>query len=151
MQCPYCSSTDLKVLDSRDVEESNSIRRRRECGKCGKRFTTYERVEEVELWVVKKNGTRQHFERNKLRVGIEKACEKTRVPHEKIEQIVDEIERELRAKEKLEVKSKEIGELVMEKLARLDKIAYIRFASVYRSFADVSTFKKELEKLLKKR
>lgn len=141
----------MKVLDSRDVEETNSVRRRRECEKCGKRFTTYERVEEAEVWVVKKNGTRQRFDRNKLRTGIEKSCEKTSVPHEKIEQIVEEVERELRAKEKTEVKSKEIGELVMGKLAGIDKVAYIRFASVYRSFADVSSFKKELEKLLKKK
>ncbi len=151
MQCPYCSSPELKVLDSRDVEETNSVRRRRECEKCGKRFTTYERVEEVELWVVKKNGTRQRFDRNKLKGGIEKSCEKTHVPHEKIEQVVDEVETDLRAREKTEVKSKEVGELVMEKLKSVDEVAYIRFASVYRSFADVSSFKKELEKLLKKK
>ena len=149
MQCPYCGHNDSKVIDSRDATDFNATRRRRECLKCQKRFTTYERVEEVELWVVKKGGRRERFDPSKIRSGIEKACEKRPVSHDKIERVVAEIERELRAREGTEVKSKVIGEFVMEKLKELDKVAYIRFASVYRQFADVSTFQKELRKLLK--
>lgn len=150
MKCPYCGFNDSKVLDSRDVIDVNAVRRRRECLKCGKRFTTYERIEEVELWVIKKNGNRERFDTSKIRNGVERACEKRPVSHEKIEKIVSDVERELMARESTEVKSKLIGELVMEKLEKVDKVAYIRFASVYRQFADVSSFQKELKRLLRR-
>lgn len=147
MRCPYCDFNETKVIDSRNSDRS--IRRRRECEGCGKRFTTYERAELVDLFVVKKDGRREPFDRQKLLAGIMRACEKRPVSHEKIEQMVDEIERELRSRESIEIRSKEIGGMVMKKLKRLDKVAYIRFASVYRSFEDVHEFEKELKKLLK--
>jgi len=146
MRCPYCSSVDLKVVDKRDSEEK-SIWRRRECLKCGKRFTTYERVESVELIVIKKDGQRTRFDRNKLKTGILKACEKRPVTNEAIEKMVDEIEAELRGEEGIEIPSKKIGELVMRKLKKIDKVAYIRFASVYREFEDIESFQEELKKL----
>lgn len=151
MKCPYCSSTDTRVLEKRDVEEQGITRRRRECLKCGKRFTTYERVELVELIVLKKDGRREQFNRDKIRNGITRACEKRPVSHEQIENIVDEIEAKLRKKETKEISSKEIGEEVIKKLKTLDKVAYIRFASVYRDFGDIESFQEELGKLLRKR
>jgi transcriptional repressor NrdR len=147
MRCPYCDFNETKVIDSRNSDRS--IRRRRECESCGKRFTTYERAELVDLFVVKKDGRREPFDRQKLLAGIMRACEKRPVSHEKIEQMVDGIERELRGRESIEIRSKEIGGMVMKKLKRIDKVAYIRFASVYRSFEDVHEFEKELKKLLK--
>lgn len=147
MKCPYCAHTETKVIDSR--ESDTSVRRRRECLKCEKRFTTYERAELVELIVVKKDNSREQFERAKLLKGILKSCEKLPVEVEQIEQIVDEIERELRNQDTVEIKSSDIGELVMSKLKQVNKIAYIRFASVYREFTDLGHFKKELSKLLK--
>jgi transcriptional repressor NrdR len=148
MRCPFCSSMDDKVIDSRVSGEGASIRRRRECLKCGKRFTTYEYVEEAPLMIVKRDGSRQRFDREKIKSGIMKACEKRPISMEKIEEILDEIEREVHRKTDKEIKSTSIGNMVMEKLYNLDEVAYVRFASVYRRFKDVSHFKKELEKFL---
>ncbi|MEM5871662.1 MAG: transcriptional regulator NrdR [Candidatus Aenigmatarchaeota archaeon] len=146
MKCPYCGQNELKVVDKRNSDDK-SIWRRRECLKCGKRFTTYERVETVDLIVIKKDGRRERFDRNKLKTGILKACEKRPVTNETIEKIVDEIENELRNQESIEIPSKKIGELVMKKLKKIDQVAYIRFASVYREFKDIESFREELEKL----
>lgn len=137
MRCPYCKAAESRVLDSRAAEEGSAIRRRRECIQCGRRFTTYERVEEIPLWVVKKDGRRELFNRDKLLRGIMKACEKRNATLEVISGIVDEIERQLREQFEPEVQSRLIGELVMEKLRHVDKVAYVRFASVYREFKDV--------------
>lgn len=145
MICPYCLKSETKVLDSRDSVQG--VRRRRECLKCKRRFTTHERPEIIDLMVVKKDNRREAFDRTKLMKGIIKSCEKTPVKIIQIERIVDEIELELRNNDNIEVNSKDIGELVMSKLKQLDKIAYIRFASVYREFTDVAHFKKELSKL----
>jgi transcriptional repressor NrdR len=145
MRCPYCLHDVTKVSDKRDVDDLT--RRRRECEKCGKRFTTYERPE-IQLIVVKKNGAREPFDRDKVKLGMLKACEKRPVGQDGIDEAVDSIEASLR-KLGSEVESKKIGELVMKKLLRLDKVAYLRFASVYRSFDDVKEFEKEL-KLLRK-
>ncbi|MFA6049040.1 MAG: transcriptional regulator NrdR [Candidatus Micrarchaeia archaeon] len=147
MNCPYCGHLETKVLDSRDAEDAEKTRRRRECENCGKRFTTYERVELVELWVVKKDGRREKFDRVKLLHGFERACEKRPVSHEAIEKAVDDIERELRLKETTDVQSTLIGEKVMDRLRDLDKIAYIRFASVYHEFKDLESFERELDQL----
>ena len=145
MQCPYCKHAESKVLDSREAEVA--VRRRRECEKCGKRFTTYERVEKTDLAVIKKDGRREPFSREKLRAGIVRACEKRPVESEKIEKLCDEIEEKLKKKEKIEVPSKLIGEMVMRRLKVIDKVAYIRFASVYKEFEDVEEFRKELKEL----
>jgi transcriptional repressor NrdR len=142
MECPYCSKNEFKVTDKRDSQ--NGIRRRRECLNCKKRFTTYERIERDDLHVIKKDGTRQKFERDKLKQGINKAFEKRPVSKEKIERAINEIEESLRRKGKKEIKSTIIGELVMKKIKKLDNVAYIRFASVYRDFQDVNDFKKEI-------
>ncbi|MBS3125902.1 transcriptional regulator NrdR [Candidatus Woesearchaeota archaeon] len=147
MLCPYCSHSDTRVLDKRETTDSFSTRRRRECLKCRKRFTTYERVEMVELMVIKKDRTRERFNRNKLFQGILRACEKRPVSQQQIERIVDEVEIELRNRDSTEVESRIIGELVMSKLKSIDKVSYIRFASVYREFADLRSFQKELQKL----
>jgi transcriptional repressor NrdR len=147
MICPYCQNVDTKVLDSRD--SMDSVRRRRECPKCERRFTTYERAEIIDLVVVKKDDTRESFDRNKIMRGILKSCEKLPIKTMQVERIVDEIELELRKNDKVEVTSTEIGELVMSKLKQLNKIAYIRFASVYREFTDVNEFKKELNMLMR--
>lgn len=146
MRCPYCNSGETKVIETREAEDSDVTRRRRECLKCKKRFTTYERVEMIELRVIKKNGDIERFDRNKILNGILKACEKRPI---KIEKIVDEIESELRKHETTEIYSKVIGELVMEKLKQLDHVAYIRFASVYREFKDIKGFEKELKNIKK--
>lgn len=137
---------DDKVIDSRLSGEGANIRRRRECLKCEKRFTTYEYVEEAPLMVVKRDSTRQRFDREKIKSGITKACEKRPISMEKIDEIVDEVEREAHKKTDREIKSTAIGNLIMEKLYNIDEVAYVRFASVYRRFKDVSHFKKELEK-----
>ncbi len=149
MRCPYCGKEESKVVDKRNT--SRGIRRRRECLGCGKRYTTYERIEPAEFSVIKKDGRRERFSREKLKAGIEKACEKRPISIEKIEKLVDEIVEELRKKGKKEIKSKAIGELVMRKLKKLDKVAYIRFASVYREFADINEFKEELKRLANKK
>ncbi len=151
MNCPFCGCPDSKVLDSRPVEEGGSIRRRRECLECAKRFTTYERIEAVPLVVVKKDGRREMFDRGKLLAGIIKACEKRSIPTSQLEKAVDDIEREVVNNMEREVSSEEIGEQVMSKLKSLDEVAYVRFASVYRQFKDIHTFLQELESLLTKK
>lgn len=150
MICPFCSSTETKVIDKRESENLLATRRRRECLKCNKRFTTYERIETQEITIVKKDGRRELYSRQKLAAGILKACEKRPIEREQIENIVDEVEIELRNMPSTEVASKRIGELVMSKLKQLDKVAYIRFASVYREFTDLKSFEKELVLLRKK-
>ena len=148
MKCPYCGHNEDKVVDSRSSSENDSIRRRRECLKCQRRFTTYEHIEDIPLMVVKKDGQRQSYDRNKLMSGILKACEKRPVGVAKLENIVDNIERSLLKKHDKEVKSSQIGELVMKKLHDVDEVAYVRFASVYREFKDVTEFMKELKGML---
>ena len=148
MRCPFCQTIDDKVIDSRMSAEGMSIRRRRECLKCGKRFTTYEYVENAPMMVVKRDGTRKRFDREKVKAGIMKACEKRPISMEKIDELVEEIEREVQKKADKEIKTTVIGNMVMEKLYDLDEVAYVRFASVYRRFKDVSHFMKELEKFL---
>ena len=148
MRCPYCENPDTKVIDSRPTEEGHAIRRRRGCEKCGKRFTTYEKVEESIIMIIKKDGRREAFDRSKIMNGIIKACEKRPVPVAEIERVVSEIERGLNNLMEKEVESAFIGELVMEQLKNLDEVAYVRFASVYRQFTDVNTFIKEIEKLI---
>ncbi len=148
MKCPYCENPDTKVIDSRPTEEGHAIRRRRGCEKCGKRFTTYEKVEESIIMIIKKDGRRESFDRNKVMNGIIKACEKRPVAMADIERIVSEIERGLNNLMEKEVESTFIGELIMEQLKKLDEVAYVRFASVYRQFTDVNTFIKEIEKLI---
>lgn len=148
MRCPFCENPDTKVIDSRPTEEGHAIRRRRECENCNKRFTTYEKVEEMLLMVVKKDGRREAFDRSKVLNGIIKACEKRPVPMSDIEKVVSEIERGLNNLMEKEVQSEFIGELIMEQLKKLDEVAYVRFASVYRQFTDVKTFVSEIEKLL---
>ena len=147
MRCQYCNFGETKVIETREAEDSDVTRRRRECLKCKKRFTTYERTETLDLRVVKKNGDIETFDRNKILKGLTKACEKRPIKIEKIEKTVEEIESELRKQETTEIPSKVIGELVMEKLNQLDHVAYIRFASVYREFKDVKAFEKELKKI----
>lgn len=149
MKCPYCINGKSKVVDKRDIPETDSIRRRRECLKCGKRFTTYERIELTGLSVIKKDGKRESFSRDKLISGVLKACEKRPIPRERVEKLVSEVEAELRNHDDKEIPSTEIGKIVMGKLRDLDKVAYIRFASVYREFTDLSSFEKELTKLRK--
>ncbi|MBL7054314.1 transcriptional repressor NrdR [Candidatus Woesearchaeota archaeon] len=151
MKCPFCSNPDTKVLDKRETEELEVTRRRRECLKCRKRFTTYERIETVELFVVKKDDRREQFNLDKLKTGIIKACEKRPISMEQIEQALNSIMAELKEKNKKEIQSREIGELLMRKLKKLDQVAYIRFASVYQDFQDLSSFKKEVSRLEKKR
>ena len=148
MKCPYCEYLESKVIDSRPVDEGGSIRRRRECLKCERRFTTYEQVESVPLVVIKKDGKRQVYNRQKMMNGILRACEKTPVSFTEIEKAVLEIETTLNNKLDREVSSTEIGELVMEKLKKVDEVAYVRFASVYRQFKDINTFMAELNNLL---
>lgn len=150
MMCPYCAHADSRVLDSRPTLEGNSIRRRRECNGCGKRFTTYEKVEELPLVVVKKDGRREPFNRQKLLAGLVKACQKRPVSTAQLETVVELIERKLRNTIDMEVKSKYIGELVMSQLRGIDEVAYVRFASVYREFRDAESFMEELKNLLKK-
>jgi transcriptional repressor NrdR len=148
MRCPFCSYSESKVIDSRPAEEGATIRRRRECLSCGKRFTTYEIMERMPLLVIKKDGSRQSFDRMKLLGGMIKACEKRPVRVDEIERIADEIEQELQGSLDREVSSERIGELVMNKLKDVDEVAYVRFASVYRQFRDINTFLDELNKLL---
>lgn len=148
MRCPFCENIDTRVIDSRPTEEGHAIRRRRECDNCNKRFTTYEKIEEIMFMVIKKDGSREAFDRNKVMNGIIKACEKRPVCIASIEKIVDDIERGLNNMMEKEVDSNLIGEVIMEHLKELDEVAYVRFASVYRQFKDVNTFIAEIEKLL---
>ena len=147
MRCPDCSYLDSKVIESRDLEDGGSIRRRRQCLKCGFRFTTYERTEQPRLTVVKKDGRREPFSREKIAGGTYRACEKRPIPVAQIEDVISEIEREIRAMGEPEVSVNKIGEIIMQQLLALDDVAYVRFASVYRSFTDVESFEAELARL----
>ncbi|USF28403.1 Transcriptional repressor NrdR [Firmicutes bacterium ASF500] len=149
MKCPYCGYLESKVVDSRPADEGASIRRRRECLSCHKRFTTYETVESLPLMVIKKDGSRQSFDRNKVMSGVIRACEKRPVPYQSMEALAAEIEQILQNQMDREVSTARIGELVMERLKALDEVAYVRFASVYREFKDIGTFLAELNNLLK--
>ena len=148
MKCPYCGYGESKVIDSRPAEEGTSIRRRRECLSCGKRFTTYETVESLPMVVIKKDGSRQSFDKQKVLGGMIRACEKRPVPLAELERIADEIEQDLQNSMDREISTADIGERVMEKLRHVDQVAYVRFASVYRQFKDIDTFMAELNKLL---
>ena len=147
MKCKYCGSSESKVIDSRQAEEGTSIRRRRECDSCGKRFTTYERIEQINIMVIKKDKSREVFDREKILRGILKSCEKRNITLEQMEQIVDSIEKDLLNSMKREVSSTEIGEMVMKKLKSLDEVSYIRFASVYREFKDIDSFMAEIRNI----
>lgn len=149
MKCPYCGSKDSEVVETRASEDVDTIRRRRECLKCEKRFTTYERIENVNLVVIKKDGKREQFDRDKLKSGIIRSCEKTKVTLEQIEKIVTEVERELRGADSVEIESKKIGQMVSLKLKKIDKVAYIRFSSVFKRFVDVEDFQEEVKRLIK--
>src|SRR5579871_6371367 len=151
MKCPFCGFENDKVVDSRESKEGEAIRRRRECLKCEKRFTTYERIDEIPYMVVKKDGRREKFERQKILAGVLRACEKRPIPMGKMEQIVNDVEQFVVDSAERERTTSELGELIMERLKQIDKVAYIRFASVYRDFKDVREFKAELEELLSSR
>lgn len=151
MKCPFCAHPESKVVDSRPADEGSSIRRRRECLACHKRFTTYETMESLPLVVIKRDGRRQAFDKNKLMGSMLKSCEKRSVPTDTLERIADEIEQTLQNELMREIPSTQIGELVMEKLRNVDEVSYVRFASVYRQFKDINTFMEELDKLLKDR
>ena len=148
MKCPYCGAENTRVIDSRPVEESNSIRRRRQCDECDKRFTTYEKVETIPLVVIKKGNVRQAYDRTKIKGGVFASYHKRPISVEQIRKLVDEVETEIFSMEEKEIPSYRIGELVMDKLKKLDEVAYVRFASVYREFKDVNTFMDELKTLL---
>ena len=148
MKCPYCSSENTRVVDSRPVEENNSIRRRRVCDNCGKRFTTYEKIEMIPLIVIKKDQSREQYNRDKIFKGVLRACHKRKVSIQQINELVNKVEIEIFNREDKEIPSTEIGEIVMNRLKDLDPVAYVRFASVYREFKDVNTFMDELKKLL---
>ena len=148
MKCAYCGCTQSRVVDSRQSDDATTIRRRRVCENCGRRFTTYERIDMVPLMVVKKDQTREVFDINKLRIGIVKACEKRPVPLERIDKLVRDIEQRLNSQSDSEITSNMIGELVMDGLKDIDEVAYVRFASVYRQFRDIQTFRDELNRLL---
>lgn len=148
MKCPFCNQDNTRVVDSRPVEDTNSIRRRRLCDVCGRRFTTYEKVETIPLSVIKKDQNREQYDRSKIQAGVLRACYKRPIPIEKIEEMMDAIEGEIFNAEEKEISSNKIGEIVMEHLKELDAVAYVRFASVYREFKDVSTFMDELKKFM---
>ncbi len=148
MKCPYCSSNNTRVIDSRPAEDNNSIRRRRLCDDCGKRFTTYEKVETIPLIVIKKDNNREQYDRSKIEAGILRACHKRPISADQINCLVDDIETEIFNREEKEISSSVIGEIVMDKLKDLEAVAYVRFASVYREFKDINTFMNELKKIL---
>ncbi|MCR5054084.1 MAG: transcriptional regulator NrdR [Lachnospiraceae bacterium] len=150
MKCPFCSSDNTRVIDSRPADDNTSIRRRRMCDDCGKRFTTYEKVETIPLIVIKKDNNREQYDRSKIEGGVLRACHKRPVAAAQITQLVDEVETEIFSKEEKEISSDEIGEIVMDKVKDLDEVAYVRFASVYREFKDVNSFMDELKKILDK-
>lgn len=150
MKCPSCQNSNTRVLDSRPVDDGRSIRRRRECERCSFRFTTFEKVEEIPLIVVKKEGTREEFSRDKILRGLIKACEKRPVALQTLEDITGDVEKELRSQGVSEIDSEIIGEMVMERLVKVDDVAYVRFASVYRQFKDINVFIEELKELIKK-
>ena len=149
MKCPYCNAVDTKVIDSRPADDNSSIRRRRQCETCGKRFTTYEKLETMPLMVIKKDNSREPYDRSKIEAGIIHSCHKRPVSIQQIKAMIDEIENEIFNKDEKEVATSSIGELVMKKLKDLDEVAYVRFASVYREFKDIGTFMEEIGKLLK--
>lgn len=151
MRCPFCNENQDRVVDSRETRDGRTIRRRRECVACGRRYTSYERVEEISYMVVKRDGSRAEFDRKKLLIGLLKACEKRPVPAKRLDEIVDLVERRLHEREDREITTREIGNLVMEQLEELDQVAYVRFASVYRRFEDVDAFMVELKHLLDQR
>ncbi|MEF9933715.1 MAG: transcriptional regulator NrdR [Clostridium sp.] len=151
MKCPFCSNVETKVLDSRPTEDNASIRRRRECISCLKRFTTYEKVEDIPVYVVKKDGTREPFSKRKILNGVLRSCEKRPVSITDMENVVDEIERHVQNTMNREISTNYIGEIVMEKLKKLDDVAYVRFASVYKQFKDINTFLNELQKILEEK
>ncbi len=148
MKCPYCSSENTRVIDSRPADDNYSIRRRRMCDECGKRFTTYEKIETIPLIVIKKDNNREQYDRSKIEAGILRACHKRPISVDQINNLVDEIETEIFNREEKEISSAFIGEIVMDKLKDLEAVAYVRFASVYREFKDVNTFMNELKKIL---
>ena len=148
MKCPFCGMDNTRVIDSRPADDNCSIRRRKQCDECGKRFTTYEKVETIPLSVIKKDRTREPYDRNKMMAGIRRACHKRPISVEKIEEMVNKIENDIFNLEYKEIESKVIGEIVMERLKSLEQVAYVRFASVYREFKDVNTFMSELKKML---
>lgn len=150
MKCPYCNNPDTRVIDSRPAEDGSSIRRRRSCDICGKRFTTYEKVETIPLIIIKKDNNREQFQRSKIEAGVLRACYKRPVAAADIQKTIDEIEKEIYNQEEKEIASSVIGEIVMDKLKNLDPVAYVRFASVYREFKDVNTFMEELKNILDK-
>ncbi len=150
MKCPFCSHENTRVIDSRPADENNSIRRRRVCDDCNKRFTTYEKIETIPLIIIKKDNNRETYDRAKIEAGVLRACHKRPISVDKMNQLVDEIEIEIFNREEKEIPSQMIGELVMEKLKDLDAVAYVRFASVYREFKDINTFMDELKKVLDK-
>ncbi len=150
MKCPFCGSENTRVIDSRPADDSNSIRRRRVCDECSKRFTTYEKVETIPLIVIKKDQNREQYDRSKIEAGVLRACHKRPISAEQITALVDEVETQIFSKEEKEIASSEIGEIVMDKLKDLEAVAYVRFASVYREFKDVNTFMNELKKMLDK-
>lgn len=151
MKCPYCGETESKVVDSRHTDEDNAIRRRRECITCKKRFTTYEKIEEINVAVVKKDGTREYFDREKILRGVLRSCEKLPVTFEQMGEVVNNIEKEILTSMKREITSVEVGNMVMKYLKELDDVAYVRFASVYRQFKDLESFKEELDKIMKEK
>ena len=150
MKCPYCGKTDTRVIDSRPAEDYSSIRRRRCCDECGKRFTTYEKVETIPLIVIKKDNTREQYDRAKIESGILRACYKLPISAEEIQRTIDAIETEIFNQEEKEIATRKIGEIVMDKLKELHEVAYVRFASIYREFKDVNTFMSEIKKILEK-
>ena len=149
MKCPFCNQDNTRVVDSRPADDNSSIRRRRLCDECGKRFTTYEKVETIPLIVIKKDQTREQYDRSKIEAGVMRACYKRPVPIQRIREMIDAVEMEIFNREEKEIESKVIGEIVMDKLKDLEAVAYVRFASVYREFKDVNTFMDELKKILK--
>ena len=150
MKCPYCSATDTRVIDSRPAEDGSSIRRRRCCDECGKRFTTYEKKETIPLIVIKKDNNREQYDRAKIESGILSACYKRPISAADIQKTIEKIETEIFSREEKEIPTSVIGEIVMEKLKELDEVAYVRFASIYREFKDVNTFMSEIKKILEK-
>ena len=150
MKCPFCGDDNTRVIDSRPADDNEAIRRRRQCDECGKRFTTYEKVETIPLIVIKKDKNRETYDRSKIESGVVRSCHKRPVSAEALENCIDEVENKIFNMEVKEIESKVIGEIVMDELSRLDQVAYVRFASVYREFKDVNTFMEELKKLLDK-
>lgn len=148
MKCPFCGQDNTRVVDSRPAEDNSSIRRRRLCDECGRRFTTYEKVETIPLVVIKKDRTREQYDRSKIEAGVMRACYKRPIPIQRINEMIDSVENEIFNREEKEIESKAIGEIVMDRLKDLEAVAYVRFASVYREFKDVNTFMDELKKIL---